>query len=70
MARPKKIELNLMTRQCLSCRIAEIGLLCSELSAAWEADKITAVAKVNWHFRAGDARTKLSSLCPTFTTAS
>lgn len=62
-----EIELNVMTRQCLSRRIGEIGLLRNELSA-WEAERNTA-AKVNWHFRTGDARIKLSSLYPTFTTA-
>jgi len=64
-----EIELNVTTRQCLSRRIAEIGLLRSELSA-WEVERNTLVAKVNWHFRTSDARIKLSSLYPTFTTAS
>ena len=64
-----EIELNVMTRQCLSRRIAEIDLLRSELSA-WEVERNTSAAKVNWHFRTGDARIKLSSLYPTFTTAS
>ena len=64
-----EIELNVMTRQCLSRRIAEIGSLRSELSA-WEAERNTTAAKVNWHFRTSDARIKLSSLYPTFTTAS
>ena len=64
-----EIELNVMTRQCLSRRIAEIEQLRSELSA-WETERNTLVAKVNWHFRTHDARIKLSSLYPTFTTAS
>ncbi len=64
-----EIELNVMTRQCLSRRIAEIGLLRSELSA-WEVERNTVAAKVNWHFRTKDARIKLSTLYPTFTTAS
>jgi len=64
-----EIELNAMTRQCLSRRVAEIDILRSELSA-WEAERNTAAAKVNWHFRTSDARIKLSSLYPTFTTAS
>ena len=63
-----EIELNVMTRQCLSRRIAEIDLLRSELSA-WEAERNTSAAKVNWHFRTNDARIKLSSLYPRFTTA-
>lgn len=64
-----EIELNVMTRQCLSRRIAEIGLLRKELSV-WEAKRNTAAAKVNWQFRTSDARIKLSSLYPVFTTAS
>ena len=64
-----EIELNVMTRQCLSRRIAEIERLCSELSAL-ETERNTLAAKVNWHFRTHDARIKLSSLYPTFTTAS
>ncbi len=64
-----EIELNVMTRQCLSRRISEIGLLRSELSA-WEAERNTMAAKVNWHFHTSDARIKLSSLYPTFTSAS
>jgi len=64
-----EIELHIMTRQCLSRRIAEIGLLRSELSA-WETERNTLAAKVNWHFRTSDARIKLSSLYPAFTTAS
>ena len=64
-----EIEFHIMTRQCLSRRIAEIGVLRSELSA-WETERNTLAAKVNWHFRTSDARIKLSSLYPTFTTAS
>ena len=64
-----EIELNVMTRQCLSRRIAEIEQLRSELSA-WETERNTLAAKVNWHFRPHDARIKLRSLYPTFTTAS
>lgn len=64
-----EIELHVMTRQCLSRCIAEIGLLHSELSA-WETERNTLAAKVNWHVRTSDARIKFSSLYPTFTTAS
>ena len=64
-----EIELNVMTRQCLSRRIAEIGLLRKELSA-WETERNTVAAKVNWQFRTTDARIKLSSLYPVFTSAS
>ncbi len=58
-----EIELNIMTRQCLSRRIASIETLKSELSA-WETRRNNSEAKVNWHFRANDARIKLVSLYP------
>ena len=64
-----EIELNVMTRQCLSRRIADIELLRSELSV-WETERNTIAAKVDWHFRTGDARIKLKSLYPSFTAAS
>ena len=64
-----EIELNVMTRQCLSRRIENIAKLRGEL-AAWEVERNTVAAKVNWQFRTADARVKLSSLYPTFTTAS
>ena len=64
-----EIELNVMTRQCLSRRIDNIVKLREELSA-WESERNTNAAKVNWHFRTADARIKLSSLYPQFTTAS
>lgn len=64
-----EIELNVMTRQCLSRRIDNITELCKELSA-WKAERNTLAAKVVWQFRTKDARIKLSSLYPTFTTAS
>ncbi|MEY8330821.1 hypothetical protein AALB81_16110 [Lachnospiraceae bacterium 48-33] len=58
-----------MTRQCLSRRIAETEILRRELSA-WETERNTVAAKVNWHFRTSDARIKLSSFYPEFTTVS
>lgn len=64
-----EIELNVMTRQCLSRRISDIEQLRSELSA-WEIERNILAAKVNWHFRTNDARIKLSSLYPAYTTAS
>lgn len=41
-----EIELNVMTRQCLSRRIDNIGRPCTEL-AAWEAERNSIAAKVN-----------------------
>ena len=64
-----EIELNVMTRQCLARRIANIAKL-REALAAWEVERNTIAAKVNWQFRTADARVKLSSLYPKFTTAS
>lgn len=57
-----EIELNVMTRQCLSRRIAAINKLKSELSA-WEAEAEhnQDTAKIQWHFQTGDAREKLIS---------
>lgn len=58
-----EIELNVMTRQCLSRRISTIELLQHELSA-WEAERNQTQAKIKWHFQTGDARNKLMSLYP------
>lgn len=58
-----EIELNVMTRQCLSRRIESIELLHKELSA-WESERNNSYAKVNWQFTTKDARTKLVSLYP------
>ncbi|ESL02635.1 hypothetical protein GCWU000282_01505, partial [Catonella morbi ATCC 51271] len=38
--------------------------------AAWEVERNIFAAKVNWQFRTVDARVKLNSLYPKFTTAS
>ncbi len=58
-----EIELNVMTRQCLSRRIKSIDILRSELSA-WEVERNELKAHVNWQFRTRDARIKLASLYP------
>ena len=58
-----EIELNVMTRQCLSRRIESIDILRSELSA-WEVERNELQAHENWQFRAKDARIKLASLYP------
>ena len=60
-----EIELNVMTCQCLSRRIDQIDKLRRELQA-WELDRNSQAAKVNWHFRTSDARIKLASLYPKF----
>lgn len=58
-----EIELNVMTRQCLSRRIDSIECLRRELSA-WENERNSSGAKVNWQFKTKDARIKLVSLYP------
>ena len=63
-----EIELNVMTRQCLSRRIGTLDQLREEL-AAWEAERNRDKAVIRWHFQTGDARVKLISLYPTIVTA-
>ena len=58
-----EIELNVMTRQCLSRRIDCIEKLKAELTA-WERERNATTAKVSWHFKTKDARVKLISLYP------
>ena len=58
-----EIELNVMTRQCLSRRIADIETLRRELSS-WESDRNSADSKIVWQFQTKDARVKLASLYP------
>ena len=59
-----EIELNVMTRQCLSRRIENIDLLRQELSS-WETERNQNKSKIQWHFQTRDAREKLISLYPT-----
>lgn len=63
-----EIELNVMTRQCLSRRIETINRLRRELSA-WETERNQSKSKIKWHFQTGDAREKLISLYPATITA-
>ena len=58
-----EIELNVMTKQCLSRRIESIDKLKSELSA-WESERNAKQAKVKWQFTNDKARIKLISLYP------
>lgn len=60
-----EIEINVMTRQCLTQRIADIKELRQEL-AAWETDRNHAGANICWHFTTSIAREKLVSLYPKF----
>ena len=58
-----EIELNVMTRQCLSRRVDNIETLRGELKK-WESDRNSADSKISWHFKSKDARIKLLSLYP------
>ena len=60
-----EIEINVMTRQCLSRKIAGINELRQEL-VAWETDRNHTGANICWHFTADNAREKLVSLYPKF----
>ena len=59
-----EIELNVLIRQCLNRRIAEIETMRSEVTA-WESARNGMNAGVNWQFTAEDARIKLNRLYPT-----
>ena len=50
-----EIELNVMTRQCLSRRIDSIERLRNELSA-WESERNSSQVGVDWQFKTKDAR--------------
>ncbi len=58
-----EIELNVMTRQCLSRRINSLEELSQELSC-WERERKQLKATIKWQFTTKDARVKLRSLYP------
>ncbi len=60
-----EIELNVLSRQCLSRRIDNLQSLQSEI-AAWVFQRNNNHSIVNWRFTSKDARIKLSSLYPQF----
>ena len=60
-----EIELNIMTRQCLSRRIDNIEILRKELTA-WENKRNENTCTIIWHFTSDHAREKLISLYPKF----
>jgi transposase len=59
-----EIELNVLIRQCLKRRIAEIEVMRCEVKA-WESARNGMKAGVNWQFTTEDARIKLNRLYPT-----
>jgi len=58
-----EIELNVLTRQCLSRRIGEKETWVSEV-AAWEVDRNGGQTGVDWQITTADARVKLKRLYP------
>jgi hypothetical protein len=59
-----KIELNVLTGQCLNRRIDDFAVARKEV-LAWQEFRNNKNAKGNWQFTAEDARIKLSRLYPT-----
>lgn len=59
-----EIEINVMVRQCLSRRIADIDTVRREV-AAWQTHRDQLQAKINWQFTTDSARVKLKRLYPT-----
>ena len=58
-----EIEFSALKRQCLNHRIDCIEKMRSKVSA-WNFDRNTRQTKVNWKFKAKDARMKLKRLYP------
>lgn len=59
-----EMELSVLARQCLDWRIPDPDTLKAEV-AAWEERRNASVARVDWRFKASDARIKLERLYPT-----
>lgn len=59
-----EIELNVLTKQCLARRIADIESVKQEVHA-WQKVRKGKTAKIKWHFTTDDARIKLKRLYPT-----
>jgi hypothetical protein len=58
-----ELELSVLARQCLDRRIGGVAALVAEV-AAWEQRRNAAQVKIEWCFRAADARVKLKHLYP------
>lgn len=59
-----EIEINVMVRQCLNRRIADIDTVRREV-AAWQAHRDQLNARIDWQFTTDTARVKLKQLYPT-----
>lgn len=58
-----EIELSVLQRQCLNRRISDVPTLQHELTA-WQQQRNSEDAVINWQFTTPDARIKLKSLYP------
>lgn len=58
-----EIEISVLSRQCLERRIPDQQTLTDEI-AAWEQQRNAQRSKIDWHFSATDARTKLQRAYP------
>lgn len=58
-----EIELSILVRQCLGQRLPNRAEL-TDAVAAWEADRNSRAAKMEWRFTTADARIKLKHLYP------
>jgi hypothetical protein len=62
-----EIELAVLARQCLNRWIPEATTMAREV-AAWEARRNRHPATIDWRFTTKDARIKLKSLYPKYST--
>ena len=62
-----EIEMNVLTRQCLNRRIAQIEVVKEEVDA-WQNYINNRNATINWQFTTKDSRIKLRRLYPTLDT--
>lgn len=58
-----EIELSILTRQCLACRIPDLETVQREIKA-WEHRRNAAHTGVDWRFTTADARIRLKRLYP------
>lgn len=60
-----EIELNVLIRQCLARRMESMEVMRGEVNA-WQIQRNTLRAKIDWQFTTDKARIKLKRLYPTF----
>ena len=61
-----EIELSVLSRQCLDRRIGSVQTLTTEVNA-WQAERNSKSAKMDWRFTTAEARIKLKKLYPSIT---